>query len=91
MGDINVDCKLLNKHENEKNNYEKTFNKRVKTIQSQLLSNNFTQQINEDTRNGKILDHIYSNNMSKIFKSYIESDSSSDHKYITLEKKDEDD
>ena len=46
----------------------------------------FFQLITEHTRNKNILDHIYSNNINKINRSYIEVDSSSDHRYIIVEK-----
>ena len=49
-----------------------------------LLSNNYTQLINVDTQTHKILDHIYSNNKSKVFKSYVENDLPSDHNVVTL-------
>ena len=84
---MNIDYKIFNKNENDKYNYEKTFSKRIKSIQNHLLGNSFTQIINEDTRQSKIIDHIYVNNLNKIFKSYIEIDFESDHKFITVEKK----
>ena len=37
-------------------------------------------------RTHKILDHVYTNDKSKIYSSYVENDSPTDHKFITLEK-----
>ena len=87
LGDINVDYNILNKIESEKNNYEKSFSKRVKSIQNNLLANGFSQLISDSTRNNKILDHIYSNNLNKIHKCYTEVDTPSDHNFVTVEKK----
>ena len=87
MGDFNVNYNIINKCEKDKSNYEKTFNNRLKSIQSNLLSNNFKQIIADNTRNESILDHIYTNNTNKIHRSYTENDSSSDHCFINLEKK----
>ena len=78
MGHINIDYRIINKSENDKDNYEKSFSKRIKSIQSNLLSNNFKQIISNDTRKGKILDHIYTNTSNKIHKAYIEVDQPSD-------------
>ena len=86
MGDINVDIKINSKIESERNGYQKMFVHRLDSINSILLSNNFSQLINENTQTNKILDHIYMNNKSKILKSYVENDSPSDHKSISLEK-----
>ena len=74
------------KNENGKNQYEKTFKKRCESIQENHLVNVFFQLINENTRNENFLDHIYSNNINKINKSYIEIDSCSDHRFIIVEK-----
>ena len=81
-----MDFRIKSKTESERNGYEKTFVKRLDMIDNYLLSNNFIQLINENTRTHKILDHIYINNKSKIYKSYVESDSPSDHKFVSLEK-----
>ena len=74
MGDFNINYRIFNKHENDKNNYEKIFSKRIKSVQNHLLGNGFTQLINSDTRTDKIIDHIYSNDLNKIYKSYVEVD-----------------
>ena len=87
LGDFNIDFKILNKTEDQKNNYEKNFKKRINIIKDQLLGNNFFQLIKSDTRNQKILDHIYYNNLSKLQRVYVDIDSDSDHNFIIIEKK----
>ena len=85
IGDINVDFRILSKTESEKDNYEKSFSKIVKAIQNYLLAKGFSQIISDNTRKGKILDHT--NTQNKVHRFYTELDSSTDHKFITLENK----
>ena len=87
LGDFNIDYKILNKCEKDKSNYDKSFSTRINSIKSRLLANNFNQLISVNTRKEKILDHIYTNYPNKIHRSYIEEDSSSDHSFVTIEKK----
>ena len=87
MGDINVDYRIFNKSESEKIAYEKGFSSMLKSIETNLLSNGFSQIISESTRNNKILDHIYVNKLNQVHKSYIDVDSPSDHNFISIEKK----
>ena len=86
MGDFNIDAKLFNKNDDEKDNYEKTFKTRIESIKNNLLAENFKQLIKSETRTHKTLDHIYSNTMNKVHSVRIEN-STSDHKFIVLEKK----
>ena len=87
MGDLNIDFRILNKNETERNNYEKNFSVMLKNIQSDLISNNFLQLVKENTHGVKILDHIYSNDINKVHNSSVQVDTSSDHNFIVLEKK----
>ena len=57
----------------------------INSLQKYLLGNNFIQIINSDTRRNKILDHVYSNNVNKIRKTFTD-DSSTDHKFTIVEK-----
>ena len=87
MGDFNIDYHIFDKSEDQKINYEKNFKKRLITIKENLLSSNFNQLIKTNTHAHKILDHIYYNNMIKLHRAYVDEDSSSDHKFIIIEKK----
>ena len=54
VGDLNIDYRIINKNEEDKNGYEKNFNPMINSLQQHLLGNNFTQLITSDTRQNKM-------------------------------------
>ena len=86
LGDMNIDFRIINKNEQEKVQYEKSFNNMLESIKKNLLEDGFLQLVKENTRANKILDHVYSNCISKVHNSYVEL-SSTDHKFVIFEEK----
>ena len=72
MGELNIDFRIFGKNESEKISYEKNFSKMIQHIKNNLIENNFLQLITDNTRTHKILDHLYSNNMSKVNTIYLQ-------------------
>ena len=84
MGDFNFDFNSINKTENEKTQTEKKFNQMYKSIINNLFSKNMIQIVKNNTRENKILDHIYVNKINKIKNTQVIDDSFSDHSILSV-------
>ena len=84
LGDFNFDAKSISKNESQKSNYEKNFNKMYITVKNYLYTKNAIQIIKNNTRDNKILDHVYTNNINKIKYINVNDDMASDHAKITI-------
>ena len=56
-------------------------------IKERILDNGLVMINNRNTRNNKILDHFYTNNIEKIENIYIEGDTTSDHNMVIVNRK----
>ena len=84
MGDFNFDFNSIGKTENEKTQTEKKFNQMYKSIINNLFTKNMIQIVKNNTRENKILDHIYVNKINKIKNTHVIDDSFSDHSILSV-------
>ena len=81
-GDFNINAKTWSKKEEDKSNYEKSFNKMSSMIKDKLIDNGMILINNKETRNKALLDHIYTNKIDKIESINQDDNTTSDHSLL---------